>query len=114
MVVKKDGTRQTFERGKIRAGLVRSCEKRPVSLDQIEQAVDEIEHSIQERCEKEIDSRDIGDLVMEKLKHIDKIAYVRFASVYREFSDVSQFREALQSIDEGQRAQRVRLAAVEK
>lgn len=100
MVVKKDGSRQTFDRQKIRAGLVRACEKRPVSIEIIDRAVDEIETRIQEMCLKEIQSREIGELVMQKLQVMDKIAYVRFASVYREFSDVSQFVDTLQSLDD--------------
>jgi transcriptional repressor NrdR len=105
MVVKKDGSRQLFERKKILAGLIRACEKRPVSMDTIEKTVEELEQQIQERCAKEIESREVGDLVVEKLRLIDKIAYIRFASVYREFSDISQFHEALQSLDEAQRQQ---------
>lgn len=105
MIVKKDGTRQLFDRKKILGGVIRACEKRPVSLDTIEKSVEELEQQIQERCLKELESRVIGDLVMEKLKNIDKIAYIRFASVYREFSDINQFFEALQSLDEAQRQQ---------
>lgn len=105
MIVKKDGSRQLFDRKKILAGIIRACEKRPVSLDKIEKTVEELEQQIQERCLKELESVVVGDLVMEKLKSIDKIAYIRFASVYREFSDVSQFHEALQSLDEVQRQQ---------
>ena len=105
MIVKKDGSRQLFDRKKILGGIIRACEKRPVSLDTIEKTVEELEQQIQERCLKELESVVVGDLVMEKLKSIDKIAYIRFASVYREFSDVSQFHEALQSLDEVQRQQ---------
>lgn len=105
MVIKKDGSRQTFDRKKILAGIIRACEKRPVSIDTIERTVEDLEQQIQERCLKEIDSRAVGDLVVEKLKSIDKIAYIRFASVYREFSDINQFFEALQSLDEAQRQQ---------
>lgn len=103
MVVKKDGTRQQFSREKIRAGLIRACEKRPVSMEQIDGTVEAIEQRIVERCLKEIPSIVIGDLVMEALKDLDKIAYVRFASVYREFSDVSQFVDTLQSLDKKRR-----------
>lgn len=105
MVIKKDGSRQVFDRKKILGGFIRACEKRPVSMDTIERTVEDLEQQIQERCLKEIDSRVVGDLVVEKLKSIDKIAYIRFASVYREFSDVNQFLEALQSLDEAQRQQ---------
>lgn len=99
MVIKKDGRRQPFSRDKIRAGLVRACEKRPVSVEIIDKTVDNIEQKIVERCVKELPSRAIGDLLMNALKDIDKIAYVRFASVYREFSDVNQFVDTLQSLD---------------
>ena len=99
MVFKKDGQRQQFSREKIRAGFLRACQKRPVSIEVIDKTVENIEQKVLERCVKEISSRDIGDLVMEALKELDKIAYVRFASVYREFSDVSQFVDTLQSLD---------------
>lgn len=98
MVVKKDGSRETFDREKIRAGFRRACEKRPVSTETIDAAVDSIEKRMQEMCVKEIDSRQVGEAVMEELRKVDKIAYVRFASVYREFSDVEQFVDALQSL----------------
>ena len=98
MVIKKDGRREPFERKKIRAGLVRACEKRSVSIETIDHTVERIEQKVLEKCEKEISSRVIGDYLMEELKEIDNIAYIRFASVYREFSDVSQFMDALQSL----------------
>ena len=98
MVVKKDGRRETFETAKIRTGVVRACEKRPVSMEVIDRTVDAIEHRIHEMYIKELSSEKIGGLVIQALKEIDKIAYVRFASVYREFSDVSQFVETLQSL----------------
>lgn len=98
MVVKKDGSRETFDREKIRAGFRRACEKRPVSTETIDGAVDSIEKRMQEMCVKEIDSQLVGEAVMEELRKVDKIAYVRFASVYREFSDVEQFVDALQSL----------------
>lgn len=103
MVIKKDGRRQVFDRSKIRAGVVRACEKRPVSVETVDRTVEQIELKIQELCEKEIPSHDIGAVVMDMLKAIDKIAYVRFASVYREFSDISQFVDTLQSLDERER-----------
>ncbi len=117
MVVKKDGRRETFDREKIRAGLVRACEKTAISMDEIERAVEGIEGRIAELCAKEIPSVDIGTFVMEYLKKADKIAYVRFASVYREFSDISQFVDMLQSLNDkskkltSSRALRGRLAA---
>lgn len=99
MVIKKDGRREPFDRGKLRAGLVRACEKRPVSTELIDKTVESIEQRILERCLKEIPSRVVGDFLMDALKDVDKIAYVRFASVYREFSDVSQFVDTLQSLE---------------
>lgn len=98
MVIKKDNRRQAFDRARIRAGLLRACEKRPVSMEVIDQTVDSIERKIGEMCVKEIPSVEIGELVMAALKEIDKIAYVRFASVYREFSDVSQFVDTLEDL----------------
>lgn len=98
MVVKKDGRREVFARDKVRAGIVRACEKRPVSMEVIENTVSEVERRVAELCVKEIPSIQIGDIVMAALSKIDKIAYVRFASVYREFSDVSQFVETLESL----------------
>jgi transcriptional repressor NrdR len=98
LVVKKDGRRETFDRTKVRAGFTRACEKRPVSIEVIDAATDATERQVQELCVKEVDSRTIGDMVMNRLREIDKIAYVRFASVYREFSDVSQFEETLASL----------------
>jgi transcriptional repressor NrdR len=98
VVSKKDGRREVFDREKIRGGLRRACEKRPVGMEAIDAAVEAIEKRVQEMCVKEVDSRDIGEAVMDELRKMDKIAYVRFASVYREFSDVSQFVDALQSL----------------
>lgn len=98
LIVKKDGRREHFDRNKIRIGLLRSCEKRPVSVTIIDKTVDALEYKIHELGVKEIPSRDIGDLVMNALQGIDKIAYVRFASVYREFSDISQFIDTLTTL----------------
>jgi len=98
-VIKKDGRREVFDREKIRNGLRLACEKRPVSTEIIDAAVETIERKLQEMCLKEVDSRVVGQAVMDELRKIDKIAYVRFASVYREFSDVSQFVDALESLD---------------
>jgi len=100
MVVKKDGRREPFERNKIRGGLLRACEKTAVGMEDIERTVEAIESKIYEMSLKEIASREIGELVMEALKKLDKVAYVRFASVYREFKDVSQFVDTLQSLDD--------------
>ena len=98
MVVKKDGRREPYDRAKLMGGVTRACEKRPVSTEAIEQAVEGIERKISELYVKEIESREVGDFVMEALKSLDKIAYVRFASVYREFSDISQFVDTLKSL----------------
>ncbi len=95
MVVKRDGTRKRFDREKIKVGIIKACEKRPISMDKIEEIVDEIEREVQRRSEKEIKSTDIGNLVMEKLYGLDEVAYVRFASVYRRFKDVSHFMKEL-------------------
>ena len=91
IVVKKDGTRESFDRVKLFNGLLRACEKRPVPVETIEKAVTDIESSLQNSLEKEVTSGKIGELAMEKLKDIDEVAYVRFASVYRQFKDVSTF-----------------------
>jgi len=94
-VVKKDGTRVPFDRSKILLGLHKACEKRPVSAETLEAVVQEIENEIYERSEKEVPSKVIGELVMKKLRQLDQVAYVRFASVYREFKDPTQFLEEL-------------------
>jgi transcriptional repressor NrdR len=98
MVIKKDGRREEFDRNKIRAGLKRACEKRPVSVETIDKVVEKIEQKVLGKCLKEISSREIGDLLIDALRDVDKIAYVRFASVYREFSDIEQFMETLISL----------------
>ncbi len=91
MVVKKDGRRERFDRNKIMSGLLRACEKRPVSTSQLELVVDEIEQRVQDAPDREITSEEVGKLVMQKLRQLDKVAYVRFASVYLEFKDVTEF-----------------------
>ena len=98
VVVKKDGSRQSFDRNKVLNGMVRACEKRPVPMAALEQAVDEIEQIIQNSLEREIRTSDIGELVMERLKPLDEVAYVRFASVYRQFKDINTFMEELNSL----------------
>ena len=98
MVVKKDGSRQSFDRSKILNGMVRACEKRPVPMAALEKAADEIEQSIQNSLEREIRTSDIGELVMERLKPLDEVAYVRFASVYRQFKDINTFMQELNKI----------------
>jgi transcriptional repressor NrdR len=98
LVVKKDGRRESFDRHKIVAGMKRACEKRPVSIATIEQFVDRLEHQLQESGEKEIPSSRVGEAVMEALHEIDQVAYVRFASVYREFRDINEFMSELTEI----------------
>ncbi len=95
IVIKKDDNRETFDRTKIEAGVLRACHKRPISANQIKDLVDEVENEIFGREEKEIPSRVIGEIVMNKLKDLEAVAYVRFASVYREFKDVNTFVEEL-------------------
>ena len=98
MVVKKDGTRQAFDRNKILNGIVKACEKRPVSIQQIEKLVDSIEAQLYNSMKKEITSNEIGEILMSELKRLDQVAYVRFASVYREFKDIDTFMEELSKI----------------
>lgn len=98
MVVKKDGTRQPFDGQKILRGMIKACEKRPVPLSTLEEIAEEIESMLQERPEKEMTTAEIGQLVMQRLKKLDKVAYVRFASVYREFKDVVEFKEELERL----------------
>ncbi len=98
MVVKKDGTRERFERQKLIAGLLKACEKRPVSVAALEGVADRVEATLQERPEKEIATDEIGAFVMEELKHLDKVAYVRFASVYRHFRDIGEFMSELKDL----------------
>lgn len=95
MVVKKDGKRENFERGKILAGLLRASEKRPISVNQLEEIVDDVEKSLQDSLDREIATSEIGKVIMRRLKALDKVAYVRFASVYLEFEDVSEFMTEL-------------------
>ena len=98
MVIKKDKSRQIFSREKLLNGLLRSCDKRPVPLAVLERAVDEIEVAILNSLDKEVPSKQIGELAMEKLKDIDEIAYVRFASVYRQFRDINTFMDELSKL----------------
>ena len=98
IVVKKDGSRQSFDRTKILNGMVRACEKRPVSMAEMEAAVTDIEQVMQNSLEREISSSEIGELVMERLKPLDEVAYVRFASVYRHFKDINSFMQELNKI----------------
>ena len=98
MVVKKAGSRQPFDRKKILAGIIRACEKRPVSMEKMEEIVTQVERAVQKKSDREVFSSRLGELVMEKLKNLDEVAYVRFASVYRQFKDVGQFMEELKDI----------------
>lgn len=95
VVIKKDRSRETFDRNKLLNGLLRACEKRPVSLDTLENVVDEIQNTLQNSLEREVPSSRIGEYAMDRLKDIDEVAYVRFASVYRRFKDVHSFMEEL-------------------
>ena len=98
MVVKKDGTRERFDRQKLVGGLLKACEKRPVTVAALEAVADRVESSLQERPEKEIATAEIGASVMEELKKLDKVAYVRFASVYRHFRDIGEFMSELKDL----------------
>ena len=98
MVVKKDQTREAFDVSKLRAGIVKACEKRPVPLEKIEEMVREIEQKLNSQAENEITSKMIGELVMDGLKKLDEVAYIRFASVYREFKDVDTFMDELKKL----------------
>ncbi len=98
IVIKKDKSRETFNREKIMNGLLRACEKRPVSIDTLDGVIDEIENHIQNSLDREVSSEKIGELVMEKLKGIDEVAYVRFASVYRQFKDINTFMNELNKL----------------
>ena len=98
MVIKKDGSRQSFDRGKVLGGLIRACEKRPVPYQTMEGLVVEIEQVLQNQMDREISSAQIGELVMERLKKLDEVAYVRFASVYRQFKDINTFMTELNKL----------------
>ncbi|MGI6260611.1 MAG: transcriptional regulator NrdR [Acutalibacteraceae bacterium] len=98
IVVKKDRSREAFDRGKLMRGLLRACEKRPVTLEQVEHMVDEIESQLQNSLEREVTSTKIGEYAMERLKAVDEVAYVRFASVYRQFRDINTFMDELNKL----------------
>jgi transcriptional repressor NrdR len=98
MVIKKDGRREPFDRKKILAGVIRACEKRPVSMEKMEEIILQVERAIQKKSDREVSSSRIGELLMEKLKSLDDVAYVRFASVYRQFKDVGQFMQELKDM----------------
>jgi len=109
IVVKRDGSRESFDRAKLLNGLIKSCEKRPVSLHTLESLVTEIELQLQNQLEREVPSSQIGEMVMERLKQVDEISYVRFASVYRQFTDVSSFLQELQQLVQDQKGEREEL-----
>jgi len=98
VVVKKDGSRQTFDKLKIINGIIRACEKRPVPMSEVQRVADEIEQELQNSLDREVSSQHVGELVMEKLKKLDEVAYVRFASVYRQFKDINTFRDELNKL----------------
>jgi len=98
MVIKKDGRREPFDRKKLLAGILKACEKRPIPMEKIEAMVDETERTLQRNYEKEVSSTDIGELVMKQLHKLDEVAYVRFASVYRQFKDINQFMSELSTL----------------
>ena len=98
MVVKKDGTREAYDRNKILSGLLKACEKRPVSMEKVESVVEDIERTLLKTYDREVNSKEIGELVMQKLHDLDQVAYVRFASVYRQFKDISEFMRELKDL----------------
>lgn len=98
MVIKKDGRREKFERQKVLAGVLRACEKRPISMGKMEQIVNEVESYVIDSPERERSSAEVGQMIMHHLKQLDKVAYIRFASVYRDFKDVNEFRAELESL----------------
>lgn len=98
MVVKKDGSRQSFDRSKVLGGMLRACEKRPVSFSALEKIAEEIEQTLQNEMDREVPSAKIGEMVMDRLKGVDEVAYVRFASVYRQFKDISTFMSELNKL----------------
>ena len=98
IIIKRDKSRQVFDRNKLLSGMLRACEKRPVSLEKLETAIDEIESQLQNSLEREVTSVEIGEMALSKLKDIDEIAYVRFASVYRDFKDIQSFMDELNAL----------------
>jgi transcriptional repressor NrdR len=106
MVIKKDGRREPFDRKKVLSGIIKACEKRPISMEKMEDVVIQIERAIQKKSDREVSASRIGELVMERLKALDDVAYVRFASVYRQFKDVGQFMVELKDILNKEKLQR--------
>ncbi len=104
-VIKNNGSRQPFDEEKLRSGLLRALEKRPVELEKIEAMIDRIKHHLRATSEPEVNTRDVGELVMDELRELDDVAYVRFASVYRSFQDINEFRREIETMDK-QRAEK--------
>lgn len=102
-VIKQNGNREPFDEGKLRAGFQRALEKRPVSVEDIEAAINQIKHDLRATGEREVNSRKLGELVMDSLKQLDQVAYVRFASVYRSFQDIAEFRDAIELLESDSR-----------
>jgi transcriptional repressor NrdR len=98
LVIKKDGKREQFDREKVKKGIIRSCEKRNVTMEDMNQIVDEVEQKLRNMETTEVKSKSIGEIVMRKLKRIDKVAYIRFASVYKDFEDIESFKDAIEKI----------------
>jgi len=98
MVVKKDGRREPFDSRKIKAGILKACEKRPIGMEQVDRLIDEVEHTLMGSMDREVSSEKVGALVMKKLRNLDDVAYVRFASVYKQFRDVNEFMEELRGL----------------
>jgi transcriptional repressor NrdR len=98
MVIKKDGRREAFDRNKIISGILKACEKRPVSMEKVEAVVDRVEKELQKSFDKEVKAQEVGELVMEHLHKLDEVAYVRFASVYRQFKDINHFMKELKDL----------------
>ena len=98
VVIKRDGSRQAFDKGKVLGGMLRACEKRPVAFDALERIADEIEQTLQNEMTREITTTQIGEMVMERLRNVDEVAYIRFVSVYRQFKDISTFMEELRKL----------------
>ncbi|MBR3692824.1 MAG: transcriptional regulator NrdR, partial [Clostridia bacterium] len=99
IIIKKDGKRESYDRNKLLRGLLRSCEKRPVSINQLEKLIDDVEQGMRNSLAREVSSEHIGELVMDALKNLDEVAYVRFASVYRSFKDIDSFRQELELLE---------------
>ncbi|NTU69278.1 transcriptional regulator NrdR [bacterium] len=98
LVIKKDGSRESYDRDKLLSGIIKACEKRPISKDEIDKSVSDIERKLQATCETEVSSKLVGDLVSHSLKKLDKVAYIRFASVYKSFDDLESFEEELKGL----------------